>query len=488
MNAAKGEIVAYLDDDAYPDPDWLTYLADVFLTRDYVGIGGPNLAPPNSGRVADCVANAPGGPTHVLLSDEVAEHIPGCNMAFRKSALQAAGGFDSRFRVAGDDVDICWALQAHGGVLGFHPAAVVWHYRRNSMRAYWKQQKGYGHAESLLKGKWPEKYNAADHVSWSGRIYSKGNTKTLGQSNRIYQGTWGESPFQSLYQTGAHPVFSVLAMPEWYLVVLILGLGAASAWDYQWFWPIFFAFALAGALPIVQAWKRARRATFATPPRNSAEALGLCLLTAFLHLVQPVARLWGRIQHGLAPWRTHATGFSMPRLKHHQLWSETWYASSHWLEQAERTMRGSQAVTNRGGHFDRWDLEVRGGLSGSARLLMAIEEHGSGRQLIRFRCWPRPTPVVSWLCVFLAAGAIYAGLNHAVPTMLCWGGLAFVLGFQLVQQCGAAMSVMEESLRGVEEVQATGTPHPRRLRQTGPLAVANGPAAVPSQKSGRPRG
>jgi glycosyltransferase involved in cell wall biosynthesis len=76
MNAATGEIVAYLDDDAYPDPHWLTYLASAFMHTNHAGIGGPNIAPPGDGVVADCVANAPGGPIHVLLSDEVAEHIP----------------------------------------------------------------------------------------------------------------------------------------------------------------------------------------------------------------------------------------------------------------------------------------------------------------------------------------------------------------------------------------------------------------------------
>jgi glycosyltransferase involved in cell wall biosynthesis len=82
---AKGEIVAYIDDDAYPDPHWLTYIAAAFMRTTHVGIGGPNLPPPGDGAIADCVANAPGGPVHVLLSDTEAEHIPGCNMAFRKT-------------------------------------------------------------------------------------------------------------------------------------------------------------------------------------------------------------------------------------------------------------------------------------------------------------------------------------------------------------------------------------------------------------------
>ncbi len=66
---AKGEIVAYIDDDAYPDPHWLTYIAAAFMRTTHVGIGGPNLPPPDDGAIADCVANAPGGPVHVLLSD-----------------------------------------------------------------------------------------------------------------------------------------------------------------------------------------------------------------------------------------------------------------------------------------------------------------------------------------------------------------------------------------------------------------------------------
>ena len=111
---AKGEIVAYIDDDAYPDPDWLTYLAETFRKGDYAGVGGPNIPPPDDGPIAACVANSPGGPVHVLLTDTEAEHIPGCNMAFLRSALEAVGGFDVQFRVAGDDVDICWRLQERG--------------------------------------------------------------------------------------------------------------------------------------------------------------------------------------------------------------------------------------------------------------------------------------------------------------------------------------------------------------------------------------
>ena len=57
-------------------------------------------------------------------------------MAFRKTALEAIGGFDERFRVAGDDVDVCWRLQESGRTLGFSAGAVVMHRRRDSVRRY----------------------------------------------------------------------------------------------------------------------------------------------------------------------------------------------------------------------------------------------------------------------------------------------------------------------------------------------------------------
>ena len=117
----------------------------------------------------------------MLLSDEIAEHIPGCNMAFWKSSLDAIGGFDPQFRIAGDDVDICWRLQDQGWTVGFSPGAVVWHHRRDCVRGYLKQQYEYGKAEALLERKWPERYNRVGHLAWAGRVYGAPLEKVLGR-------------------------------------------------------------------------------------------------------------------------------------------------------------------------------------------------------------------------------------------------------------------------------------------------------------------
>ncbi len=132
--AATGEIVAYTDSDCVADPDWLAYLVAKMEAGGLAVCGGPNFPPPEDSLVPAAVAVAPGGPTHVLLSDEIAEHIAGCNMAFRREALLHLGGFDPIFHAAGDDVDICWRFQDAGYVIGFSPAAVVWHFRRNTVR------------------------------------------------------------------------------------------------------------------------------------------------------------------------------------------------------------------------------------------------------------------------------------------------------------------------------------------------------------------
>jgi hypothetical protein len=60
-------------------------------------VGGQTFPHLEETLVPSAVAVSPGGPTIKLMSDDVAEHIPGCNMAFKKTALAEIQGFDPVF-------------------------------------------------------------------------------------------------------------------------------------------------------------------------------------------------------------------------------------------------------------------------------------------------------------------------------------------------------------------------------------------------------
>ena len=448
LRAATGEIVAYTDDDAYPDPHWLTYLAATFLSTSHAAVGGPNLAPPGDGPIAESVAHAPGGPLHVLLSDREAEHLPGCNMAFRKTQLEAIGGFDPQFRAAGDDVDVCWKLQERGWTLGFCAAAMVWHHRRNSVRTYWKQQIGYGRAEAMLERKWPAKYNGSGHARWAGRIYGNGLTHALRlRRARVYHGTWGVAPYQSLYEPAPSLLGSLPQMPEWYLMIaILLGLSTLSlVWSpFKLLLPLLAGVVL---LPAAQACLSATRASFRDAPHRRADRLRRWLLTAALHLVQPLARLRGRLAQGLVPWlRRGRAGLAPPWPRTLTLWSERWQDPDERLRCIEKDLRAVGAAVRCGGDYDRWDLEVGGGLLGSARLLVAVEDHGAGTQLLRFRCWPRASRsgyALTILFAALAGGAAEAGA-WAAGTILAAVALALALCMTL--ECASAAPLIARTL------------------------------------------
>ena len=484
--AATGEIVAYVDDDAWPDPHWLRYLAVRYRKGDLVGVGGPNLPPAGDGPIADCVANAPGGPVHVLLDDRIAEHIPGCNMSFRRSALLAVGGFDPLYRVAGDDVDLCWRLQERGGLIGFAPAAVVWHHRRNSVRTYWKQQKGYGKAEALLERKWPQRYNGNGHLSWQGRLYGRGWTLSLDHlGGRIYRGVWNTAPFQSLYQRTPSHWLALPLMPEWLLGVAalaVLALLGAAGWRPLMLvtLPLFLVTAL---LPVAQAILSASRARF-TSGVTWRDRAWRHTLTAGMHLMQPVARLIGRIQHGLVPWRRRGPDRRLWRLSTtSSSWRETWKSSDARLEALHAALRDSGAVAWRGGDWDAWDIAVRGGFLGEARLQMAAEEHGGGCQLLRFRTWARvPAPALAFAAALGALGALALADVAIVVGVLLLAAAAGLLATAAVH-AARALGVLEQARPAAESEAA-------RVVAPAPEAPAQGWAggAVPlHEAAGRER-
>ncbi|WP_246113299.1 glycosyltransferase [Segetibacter aerophilus] len=438
MYNAKGEILAYIDDDAYPDDHWLHYLAYAYNNSTHAAMGGPNIIPSEDGPIATCVANAPGGPVHVLETDEIAEHIPGCNLSVRKDVLMKIGGFDPMYRAAGDDVDVCWRIQEAGYTIGFHPSALVWHHRRNSLKAYWKQQQGYGKAEALLESKWPEKYNGFGHLTWAGRIYGNGFTLPINvKKGKVFHGTWGSALFQSVYQPAEGFLNCIPLMPEWYLLSTLFGVMAClgSLWTpLLALWPVFIA---SIAVIIIQGIISAVKNTSLS--KGQEHNWKYFLLIVLLHIVQPVARLRGRIKNGLTPWRIRGakasfknlTLFKSKTLTH---WNEvSWKSNETWLEEIEQNIIGLKARVKRGGDFDKWDIKTRNGLFSTAKGVLTVEEHGANKQYVKFRYWSKYSLGGLFLIGVLTAITTFALIDHSwiAGAILCFLTAAIFLKYIL---------------------------------------------------------
>lgn len=283
--AARGEIVAFIDSDAFPPPEWPYLLALGFDTPAVGGVGGPNLPPRDDPLIAQAVARAPGGPTHVLLSDDRAEHLPGCNMAFWRELILELDGFDPVFTAAGDDVDFCWRVLDAGWELAFHPAAFVWHRRRSDLRAYARQQRGYGRAEALVQARHPDRFTPAGTARWRGSLYGSLGRRLLRQ--RVYRGQFGSAAYQSVYRGAGHglELSHQLGVPA-ALLALLSTPAALLAWP--------LALPAAAGLLWLLTLAAIDAVTVSVPP-NYPRRWRLRLITAALHLVQPLARVYGRL-------------------------------------------------------------------------------------------------------------------------------------------------------------------------------------------------
>ena len=230
--AATGEVIAYTDSDCYADPDWLALLVAALQRSDAAAVGGPNLSP-EDGRVPALVAASPGQPTHVLETDVIAEHVPGCNMAFYAWALDEIDGFNPVYRKAGDDVDVCWRIQQAGYWITFAPGAFVWHHRRQTPRAYLRQQAGYGEAEALLALQYPERFTGRGEGRWRGVVYGVGSRGLRLQRPLIYSGAFGAGLFQRVYHPPTPGWAFLPTTLEWTLSTAALAL-LGFAWSPLW--------------------------------------------------------------------------------------------------------------------------------------------------------------------------------------------------------------------------------------------------------------
>ena len=448
---ATGEIIAYTDSDCVVDPDWLSYLVDKFVDGGYVAVGGPNFPPPEDSAVAAYVAASPGGPTHVLLNDEVAEHIPGCNMAFTKRALEEVGGFEAIFAAAGDDVDLCWRLQNEGHVIGFSPAAMVWHFRRNTVRDYLKQQRGYGKAEALLYFKHPYRFNMLGQSRWLGRIYGDFTTSLFSRRPIIYSGTFGRGLFQTLYEPPSS-LFAYLPFTlEWNVFGLMLVVAALAAGRNLMLAivPLVITF-VSSAVSAMQA---------RIEPRYD-DWRGRAMVAMLIYL-GPLLRSWERYRwriKGLSDVERIREGEprQSPRVRwlarefHLRYWSESGQEKEELLEGVIGFLLPRKYLIAHDLGWSGWDLEIHRGIWAKSQVRVAVENHGGLRRLFNVRCTVKTSRAAKFALGGLA-GLLAIGAYLLVPELLA---VAVVLGVLTGLSVGYQSFVVGRVMYHVSEIVA----------------------------------
>jgi O-antigen biosynthesis protein len=382
--AASGEIIAYTDSDCMPDTEWLFFLVQTLLSEPFAAVGGPNISPPAVNWIQASVAAAPGSPSHVLLNDKTAEHVPGCNMAFHRWALEMIGGFDAIYRKAGDDVDVFWRLIQLGQVIGFSPSAVVWHHRRFTVKAYFNQQKGYGEAEALLRYKHLNYFDSSGSARWKGVIYGVPVMDEIFGKPVIYHGEFGMGFFQSIYRRPTMDWTWMVGSLQWNLLTLFVLFISSQVMVLRVVPLIMIGMTLIGALSYM--------ASARMEPKHDTIFSRLLLL--YLAWAQPIARAWARYITWLAGKRTPAAVLESREEEPHDVpavmssgnlnyWSENHKDRTQLLASVITLLdkEGWKYVPDNG--WSDWDVEIFADRWWHVRLRTLTEYYPKGKIMVR---------------------------------------------------------------------------------------------------------
>ena len=152
MVASSGDIIAFIDDDAMVQPGWLESLVDAYLDETVGAAGGrvidmpapycdqvsgpPRLFIRPSGRVISKDAGL------VSRIEMEVDHLIGCNMSFRRQALEQVGGFDPNYTLTNlrEETDICIRVKKAGWRIVFRPPITVIHFSARSLQPHFLER------------------------------------------------------------------------------------------------------------------------------------------------------------------------------------------------------------------------------------------------------------------------------------------------------------------------------------------------------------
>jgi glycosyltransferase involved in cell wall biosynthesis len=160
---SQGEVLIFLDDDSFPDDNFLSVLSNTLKDDSIVAIGGPGITPScntglqkASGATFETkwLASDPGRYLSYRASNFV-DDWPTVNFSIRKAIFFEVGGFDSKFW-PGEDTEFCLKLKKHGYRILYNPFLIVYHHRRSSLVKHLVQVGGYGLHRGFFARKYPE--------------------------------------------------------------------------------------------------------------------------------------------------------------------------------------------------------------------------------------------------------------------------------------------------------------------------------------------
>lgn len=162
IKKAKGSICAFIDDDAYPDKNWLKNAVKWFDIKRVVAVGGPGVTPNednfwqniSGGIVGSYLCS--GGVQYRYLPTQKAFVVdyPAYNLLVRTSILKKVKGYNCNF-YGGEDTFLCLKLIKYGDII-YDPEVVVKHHRRKFPLEHLKQIANVGLHRGYFFKKFPE--------------------------------------------------------------------------------------------------------------------------------------------------------------------------------------------------------------------------------------------------------------------------------------------------------------------------------------------
>ena len=150
LKYARGDILAFLDDDAYPNPEWLNKAMVHFDNPQVAAVGGPAVTP-----ASDNIWQQASGEAYTswLVSGQYTyryhpgrlkevDDYPSVNLLVRKDVFNRVGGFNSAY-YPGEDTKLCLDIINLGYKIIYDPAVLVWHHRRPVFRPHLRQVANY---------------------------------------------------------------------------------------------------------------------------------------------------------------------------------------------------------------------------------------------------------------------------------------------------------------------------------------------------------